>query len=788
MTDMLPDSLNIKALAAVGGLPAVFQSLTDQDRTGTLKIQKGDREAYIYFAGGKIRSVAYPHKRSILAEGLRRCDKISQETLDKIFAKQRDARTAKKSMLASLKESEFPEAQLKDSGFIVQICSNQIGEDVYDIWTWATDKGEFKSESEFMENKLPEGIFDQELLNLPIDMNPGALLMEGARREDEWVIIRKVLPSNKDVPYLVRTEEASLETLQKSMAKENEEYNRDAISELLSYVNGIRDFDEILELVRMPTFKAMKLYSKLAELKKIQLKNAEDLKQMANLDILQQNIFKCIRLYERVEELGLQNLQTIHWLARAYESSGLTSKAIDKYRELGTVAMEQHLYEDAVRAYNKVVEFAPDDLESYKKLINAYKMLPGAHQLRDKGAEVAALYARKVAVMDKRNAIAILDEANKNFRSTPNNVELMATLYQQMGEKENAISTYNTLANLMRKQKDLEKTLDAYHKILAIDPGNVEAHLAIAKGLIELGKIEDGVAQYKELGNLLVSYIHSDIMPQIIDEICTTLISLCETIIQYEPNNITAREWLVDTYVSRKDRSTALNILRNLLVLLQKEQNLPALVTNLRKIVDMDQEDFNSLKLLADTLLKAGDRTSAVQEYMQLGLRTYEKTDMRRAKEAFEAIIAIDPFNLVARQHRADILRHLNMHAKSVDEYRLVGYLCKALGRREEALQAFAAMVELTPEKELSGILEVARLCEILKSYRKSVSYYKVYANEQLKRGNFGEVYHACARIFSWDPNDVEVMKIKTDNEILKMKKIAEEKLLMLQKVLKMGK
>ena len=54
---------------------------------------------------------------------------------------------------------------------------------------------------EFMEETLPD-IFDQELLQLPIGLNPGALVMEAARRQDEWTLIRELLPSNKDIPYI----------------------------------------------------------------------------------------------------------------------------------------------------------------------------------------------------------------------------------------------------------------------------------------------------------------------------------------------------------------------------------------------------------------------------------------------------------------------------------------------------------------------------------------------------------------------------------------------------------
>ena len=407
-----------------------------------------------------------------------------------------------------------------------------------------------------------------------------------------------------------------------------------------------------------------------------------------------------------------------------------------------------------------MVEFTPEDLEAYEKLIYAYTKSGQG----EKAAEISAIYARKVAVLDKRKAIMVLDEANKNFPSSASNLELMATLYLEMNDRENAILTYNILANLMKKLERLEPALDAYRRILAIDNSNIKAHLELAEGLLELEKTEQGVAQYKELGNLLIEYITQTNADE---EIFDLLISVCEYIIEYEPNNITAREWMVDTYIVRQDEKTALDILRELLGLLQKEQNLPKLVDNLCKVVKMDRDDLRSRKLLADTLLKQGKRSSATHEYMQLGLIAYERNEMRRSREAFESILAIDAFNLTAREKRADILYNLNLQAKAVEEYKLVGYLTKSVGMIPEAIEAFSRVVELAPDKEQRCFLEVARLCESMGEQEKAIEYYRQYARKNLGRGNYGEVTNACTRIIQLDPTNIEAldMQEQADNK-----------------------
>ena len=154
---------------------------------------------------------------------------------------------------------------------------------------------------------------------------------------------------------------------------------------LAKLVNGVRDFNEILEQIRMPGFDAMKICAGLVSNEWLLLRTPQELKQLANLDIVRKDTFKCIKLYERVEEMGGRNLETMNWLSRAYENSGLTNKAVKKYRELGASSLDESLYEEAVRAYNKVVEYAPEDLEAYEKLISAYNK----SGQREKAAEVS---------------------------------------------------------------------------------------------------------------------------------------------------------------------------------------------------------------------------------------------------------------------------------------------------------------------------------------------------------------------------------------------------------------
>ena len=292
-----------------------------------------------------------------------------------------------------------------------------------------------------------------------------------------------------------------------------------------------------------------------------------------------------------------------------------------------------------------------------------------------------------------------------------------------------------------------------------IDPDNIKIQLELAKELVEFGNINEGLEQYKKLGKYLYTYIHSD-NPNM-EEILNLFIDVCGSITQYEPDSILAREWLVEIYIILQDHATALEILLRTLRGSSKGNNLEQLVLILQKIIELDANDFKSRKMLADTLLRQNKKTQAIQEYMCLGIKNYEKNDMRRAREAFDSVIEIDPFNLTARQQRAKILNHLNLQAKAVEEFRLAGYLAKSVEMIPEAIQAFSQVAELAGDKEVWSYLEVAKLSEILQENNKAIEYYKVYAQKNSHRGNYGEVNSTCEKILKLIPNDIEAKKMK---------------------------
>src|SRR3954470_20137986 len=166
----------IKGSLKEASLPDVLQLLSMGKKTGCLSVTHRNNFGNIYFDKGKISYASIVNRRDRLGDNLVKAGSISQAQLEHAItaqAKHRDKRIG---------ELLVAEGAISRDGLHEQIRL-QIEEAVYFLFTWT--QGTFNFEADV----LPE---EQDLL---VSINPESLLLEGARRVDEWSLIEKKIPS-----------------------------------------------------------------------------------------------------------------------------------------------------------------------------------------------------------------------------------------------------------------------------------------------------------------------------------------------------------------------------------------------------------------------------------------------------------------------------------------------------------------------------------------------------------------------------------------------------------------
>src|SRR5260370_22120077 len=166
----------IKGSLKEASLPDVLQLLALGQKTGCLSIADRSNFGYIYFDKGRISYASIVNRRDRLGDILVKHAKITQEQLNSAVHRQTKAHGKR------LGEILVGMAVITQTD-LERYMRVQIEESVFYLFTWT--QGTFNFEADVRPDR-------QDFL---VSINPESLLLEGARRVDEWSLIEKKIPS-----------------------------------------------------------------------------------------------------------------------------------------------------------------------------------------------------------------------------------------------------------------------------------------------------------------------------------------------------------------------------------------------------------------------------------------------------------------------------------------------------------------------------------------------------------------------------------------------------------------
>src|ERR1043166_3185459 len=219
----------IKGSLKEASLPDVLQLLAMGRKSGCLSVTHRSNFGYIYFDKGRISYASIVNRRDRLGDLLVKNGVISTEQLQAAISAQVRRRDRRLGEL------------LMDMGHLshdalAQHIREQIEEAVYFLFTW--NQGTFNFEP---------GVESDEKEFL-VSINPESLLLEGARRVDEWTLVEKKIPSF-DIVFEIDRPRLSRAEVELS----------DEQRKLLELVDGRRDVQQIVDASGLVEFEVGKL-------------------------------------------------------------------------------------------------------------------------------------------------------------------------------------------------------------------------------------------------------------------------------------------------------------------------------------------------------------------------------------------------------------------------------------------------------------------------------------------------------------------------------------------------
>jgi tetratricopeptide (TPR) repeat protein len=207
----------IKGSLKEASLPDVIQLLFLGRRTGCLALADRHNFGTIYFDEGQIVYAAIVNRRDRLGDILVRSGRITPEQLQTAISRQEEDREHKLGEIL-VELGALPRADLE------QYMRLQIEEAVYYLFTWTS--GTFNFEA----GVRPER---EDFL---VRINPEYLLLEGARRVDEWSLIQKKIPT---FDLIFQVDPAHLGESSPELAPEQQR--------LVPLLDGSRDVQQVID-------------------------------------------------------------------------------------------------------------------------------------------------------------------------------------------------------------------------------------------------------------------------------------------------------------------------------------------------------------------------------------------------------------------------------------------------------------------------------------------------------------------------------------------------------------
>jgi len=209
-------------------LPDVLQLLAMGKKSGCLSVAYRTSFGYIYFDKGRISYASVVNRRDRLGDLLVKNGLITQAQLDTAVTLQERRRDKRLGELL-VEQKALTQEQLHVA------ISVQIQEAVYFLFTWS--QGTFNFEPDV----VPE---EADFL---VSINPESLLLEGARRVDEWGLIEKKIPT-LDIVFEVDHAKVAKSDLEPT----------DAQRTILPLINGKSDVQAIVDASGLVEFEVGK--------------------------------------------------------------------------------------------------------------------------------------------------------------------------------------------------------------------------------------------------------------------------------------------------------------------------------------------------------------------------------------------------------------------------------------------------------------------------------------------------------------------------------------------------
>ncbi|MBL8753165.1 MAG: PQQ-binding-like beta-propeller repeat protein [Planctomycetes bacterium] len=424
-------------------LAQVFQMLALNKKVGLLSVQSAKLWKVLYFDHRGV--TVYHNVHQVLdrvVAAFLRTGRLTEAAVDEV--RDHAARMGQALADSLLAGGYLEAAELEDQ------YRAELDEEIYDLFFCRDAKFEFHEGATTLDGR--EGTVDERFFS-----NCDSVVMEAARRIDEWTYISERVPTTAEV--LVATVDAI----------DAEAFGTDGTA-VFHLLDGRRNVARVVEITGLSNFLVCKVLSQLLDANAVAPVDPAELPGLAAGCFDEGRLRDAISLYERAIELGVGLPDAHSHVAKAYQAAEEYEHAIYHLECEAEHRLGAGDRPGAAKCLFEVRALVPTALQARDRLVEL-TLGPGGVKIQgfDPLAEGKELVDLMVEFGDVQRVRALLERLLLVAPDDPDLKKALVNVHVKAGDQKRIVELYESIADdLVRQQKPLEAV--AYlQKVLLID-------------------------------------------------------------------------------------------------------------------------------------------------------------------------------------------------------------------------------------------------------------------------------------------------------------------------------
>ncbi len=324
-------------------LADVFQNIAANSVTGTLRVRWRKEERYVLLEGGKIAgfSMGVGKGLDILGHLVQR-GYVDVKKSEKLVARNKKSRKPITRLIV--------EGGLLNDEDLYAAFAEQVEEQIFDLMQLK------EAEFDVSEGAPPSRVFGADQQRLALALQAGPLLVEGARRRDEWDRINNVITSDDDLFVLLDGwEELDLDEFTVSVAE---------------WLDGNTSIGAVVAPMQASRFDVLKAVSDVVHLGGARPCTPDEVDAMAQDAVAAGDSERAIVMLRHALSRERNNHDLRTRFAELLAGQGKAKDAAAEYATLGYQLANEGDCDGALDCYGMAVELAPKDLPLQERRVD----------------------------------------------------------------------------------------------------------------------------------------------------------------------------------------------------------------------------------------------------------------------------------------------------------------------------------------------------------------------------------------------------------------------------------